>query len=529
MVMIDSRLVEAYEKHSADLMAYATTLVGAQRAEDVVADAMVRVFLTADWSRIDDARPYFFRCVLNECRRQSKRAALCEVRERLQASRGVAPDVDPGSEPDPDVDVDPELRRALAQLIGQSPPAPSAEWLLHRVSATASPPRVGRALGAGAGAAAVAALVTAALAVGGGEQIDTNAGAHGDLSGFDADGDGSPDLALGQPVVLDLPAGDRGCLSPVATLGGPAQRQHRWPGRAATGHGTAAGRVGVAGHDQHRRSPAVERLAPWDPGRLRRFWRHRPGCGVTASIRTSERLNTVAWDGTAFVAGGLRPDPGIDPTEPATAGGDSQLTLWRSEDGATWTGPEIPALDPDLRTSDGVGHLVAGTDGTVLSTTLAQSWSAHMDLAGTVVTVSAPEGTTTTRLLPEWLIGCAIATDWGFLTAAQATSNPADTRFLASTDGLAWVDLGPAPGMMDGGVPLQGGLVLRSQRSGGQERNWYFPPIDDTAASWSPGATINPPPDEPIDPSGDDASVVSTTVSAYEPPVTETGASTTGG
>lgn len=70
--MIDPRKVEAYEKHGADLMVYAASLVGPQAAEDLVADAMVRIFRLADWGRVADERAYLYRCVLNEARRRGR-------------------------------------------------------------------------------------------------------------------------------------------------------------------------------------------------------------------------------------------------------------------------------------------------------------------------------------------------------------------------------------------------------------------------------------------------------------------------
>lgn len=78
--MIDSRLVVAYEKHAADLMAYAAALVGPGEAEDLLSDAMIRVFATARWDRVLDERGYLFRCVLNEARRQGRRRAMASIR-----------------------------------------------------------------------------------------------------------------------------------------------------------------------------------------------------------------------------------------------------------------------------------------------------------------------------------------------------------------------------------------------------------------------------------------------------------------
>ena len=52
---IDPQKVEAYEKHAADLMRLASVLVGPPDAEDVVADAMVRVFTRPTTETVDHA------------------------------------------------------------------------------------------------------------------------------------------------------------------------------------------------------------------------------------------------------------------------------------------------------------------------------------------------------------------------------------------------------------------------------------------------------------------------------------------
>jgi RNA polymerase sigma factor (sigma-70 family) len=79
---IDPGAVEAYEKHSGDLIAYATVLVGPTEAEDVVADAMLRVFTSNRWSRVRDERGYLFRCVLNQAASTRRRRAVGRDKER---------------------------------------------------------------------------------------------------------------------------------------------------------------------------------------------------------------------------------------------------------------------------------------------------------------------------------------------------------------------------------------------------------------------------------------------------------------
>jgi RNA polymerase sigma factor (sigma-70 family) len=82
-VTIDPDAVEAYEKHADDLIAYATVLVGPNEAEDVVADAVLRVFVSKSWSRVREPRGYLFRCVLNQAASHHRRRSTGREKERL--------------------------------------------------------------------------------------------------------------------------------------------------------------------------------------------------------------------------------------------------------------------------------------------------------------------------------------------------------------------------------------------------------------------------------------------------------------
>ena len=74
---------EIYRQHRADLVRYATVLVGPGEAEDVVAAVVLRVLASQSFSELDDARPYLFRAVLNEARtvlrRRSRPLQVSEV------------------------------------------------------------------------------------------------------------------------------------------------------------------------------------------------------------------------------------------------------------------------------------------------------------------------------------------------------------------------------------------------------------------------------------------------------------------
>lgn len=89
--MVDLRGVEAYEKHAADLVVYATGLVGASDAEDVVAEAMIRVLRSVDWNEVVDARRYLFRSVFNEANRQWRRSTRRRRLEQLAGRTPLAP------------------------------------------------------------------------------------------------------------------------------------------------------------------------------------------------------------------------------------------------------------------------------------------------------------------------------------------------------------------------------------------------------------------------------------------------------
>lgn len=57
-----------YTKLKDDLIRYATTLVGPDRAEDVLSTVVLRTLRRRHLSDLEDARPYLFRAVLNEAR-----------------------------------------------------------------------------------------------------------------------------------------------------------------------------------------------------------------------------------------------------------------------------------------------------------------------------------------------------------------------------------------------------------------------------------------------------------------------------
>jgi RNA polymerase sigma factor (sigma-70 family) len=83
--MISNSDAEVYEKYADELMRYASVLVGPSRAEDLVADTVLRVFSSPSWVGVLDHRPYLFRAVLYQARsdyRSSHRRSAREIRSR---------------------------------------------------------------------------------------------------------------------------------------------------------------------------------------------------------------------------------------------------------------------------------------------------------------------------------------------------------------------------------------------------------------------------------------------------------------
>lgn len=81
---------EIYEKYSADLIRYATVLVGPDEAPDVVSTVVLRVLRRRSLGDFDDPKAYLFRSVMNECRswgrrRKSRRVALGRFFERQES------------------------------------------------------------------------------------------------------------------------------------------------------------------------------------------------------------------------------------------------------------------------------------------------------------------------------------------------------------------------------------------------------------------------------------------------------------
>lgn len=82
---VDLRDEEIYGKHADDLIRFATTLVGPARAEDVVANAVVRSMTSMAWATVVEPRAYLFRAVMNEARMLHRGEGRRRRRERAAA------------------------------------------------------------------------------------------------------------------------------------------------------------------------------------------------------------------------------------------------------------------------------------------------------------------------------------------------------------------------------------------------------------------------------------------------------------
>lgn len=84
-----------FRKNSGDLIRYAAALVGPVEAEDVVSVVVLRILERKRLQDLDDARPYMFRAVLNECKtrlvRRRTRLAASEITEVAGPHSGTDP------------------------------------------------------------------------------------------------------------------------------------------------------------------------------------------------------------------------------------------------------------------------------------------------------------------------------------------------------------------------------------------------------------------------------------------------------
>jgi RNA polymerase sigma factor (sigma-70 family) len=83
---------DVYARHAPELVRFATVLIGPSGADDLVADAVLKVFAHPNWEHVTNHRAYLYRAVLNEAHRHIRSSARRERRERRVA---VAERVEP--------------------------------------------------------------------------------------------------------------------------------------------------------------------------------------------------------------------------------------------------------------------------------------------------------------------------------------------------------------------------------------------------------------------------------------------------
>lgn len=91
---------EVYAAHAKRLVVLAAALAGPSRADDVVADAVIRAMASPAWPQVENRGAYLTRAVVNEVRSTHRRDLRRELRER----RAARPDrVEAGPDPVPEV------------------------------------------------------------------------------------------------------------------------------------------------------------------------------------------------------------------------------------------------------------------------------------------------------------------------------------------------------------------------------------------------------------------------------------------
>jgi RNA polymerase sigma-70 factor, ECF subfamily len=103
--------VETYRRHAAELIRYATVLVGPDDAPDVVTEAVLAAFASPQWPTVDNRRAYLYRAVLTRSlshRRSDTRRRRRETMVALRTATRVEP-----------TESALDAHRALASLSGQ--------------------------------------------------------------------------------------------------------------------------------------------------------------------------------------------------------------------------------------------------------------------------------------------------------------------------------------------------------------------------------------------------------------------------
>ena len=90
---------DVYRDHAQELTRFATALVGPASAQDVVADAVVRMMKSRVWLEAENRRALLFRAVLFEARSSQRSTARRRTREHAAAAAEVVVE-DPAPQPE---------------------------------------------------------------------------------------------------------------------------------------------------------------------------------------------------------------------------------------------------------------------------------------------------------------------------------------------------------------------------------------------------------------------------------------------
>lgn len=88
---------ELYEKHSDELIRFATGLVGPHDSHDIVSTAVLSSLSTPAWSNVSNKRAYLYRSVYNTAKSHGRAAMRRKAREQRVATPSIfePPDIRP--------------------------------------------------------------------------------------------------------------------------------------------------------------------------------------------------------------------------------------------------------------------------------------------------------------------------------------------------------------------------------------------------------------------------------------------------
>jgi RNA polymerase sigma-70 factor (ECF subfamily) len=131
MTASDRSNAEVYREHAAELVRYATVLVGPTDAADVVADAVLGSFGSRAWPTVTNRRAYLYRAVYHRALDLRRGAARRHRRETITASSDYVVGAEPSLDAQRALDHLPAQQRAVVFLTywADLTPAQAAELL----------------------------------------------------------------------------------------------------------------------------------------------------------------------------------------------------------------------------------------------------------------------------------------------------------------------------------------------------------------------------------------------------------------